>query len=223
MHLLRCIATNDIRPNHTMKRLIVPLLLFVCCLAAPAQNIVLDAFVGKAVDHSWKVDSGLNLKATFPVASRLEIGVGAGLHFNKGIWRKVTSSKGETKWDHDNEFAVPVFGELKYTLPTIGKHDTFALLDIGYSFVLASYFEKDWIPGGPIDPVFTGFFAEPQVGMDLGANLSLSLVLLLQSCAYRKYHEHFAVSGLNGSGVNFHTDDGLLLAYIPSLHLSWRF
>ena len=61
-----------------------------------------------------------------------------------------------------------------------GKEKLYANLDAGYAIGALALFDWGWIPGGRTEPIYNGFFVEPQVGWRVGRRSALALGLLIQ-------------------------------------------
>ena len=161
-----------------MKRNLISL--FVMFLA----SITLSAQSG--MTYSWEFVAGVGVGkgpqvsitpefvAQYDFGGGFRIGAGAGTRFARPCLQYITRNGSKSR-DFCNELDIPVFMRLGY-----GKEKLYANLDAGYAIGALALFDWGWIPGGRTEPIYNGFFVEPQVGWRVGRRSALALGLLFQ-------------------------------------------
>ena len=162
----------------SMKRNLISL--FVMFLA----SITLSAQSG--MTYSWEFVAGVGVGkgpqvsitpefvAQYDLGGGFRIGAGVGTRFARPCLQYITRNGSKSR-DFCNELDIPVFLRLGY-----GKEKLYANLDAGYAIGALALFDWGWIPGGRTEPIYNGFFVEPQVGWRVGRRSALALGLLIQ-------------------------------------------
>ena len=161
-----------------MKRNLISL--FVMFLA----SITLSAQSG--MTYSWEFVAGVGVGkgpqvsitpefvAQYDFGGGFRIGAGAGTRFARPCLQYITRNGSHSR-SFCNELDIPVFMRLGY-----GKEKLYANLDAGYAIGALALFDWGWKPGGRTEPIYNGFFVEPQVGWRVGRRSALALGLLIQ-------------------------------------------
>lgn len=165
-------------------------LLVACILAgtiAQGQHYKVSLSAGTALDSRCEFITGADFAMTFDVGKKFRIGGGTGFHYYKPAWSKL----GED-YRYANEFSIPLYAEVRYTLSqsayqsNAGKCTPFLSADLGYNIPVSSKVDSKWdSTGNPdINSSFNSFFIEPQIGISIGSNFFMSLGVCLQHCKW---------------------------------------
>ena len=161
-----------------MKKTILLLVLGVASLSLSAQSrmtysweFVAGVGVGKGPQFSFTPE----FIAQYDLGSGLRIGAGVGTRFARPCLQYITKNGSSPRRTFCNELDIPVFLRLGY-----GKEKLYANLDAGYAIGALALFDWGWKPGGRTEPIYNGFFVEPQVGWRVGRRSALALGLLIQ-------------------------------------------
>ena len=121
-----------------------------------------------------RMSYSLEFVAGVGVGNGFRIGAGVGTRFARPCLQYITRNGSKSR-DFCNELDIPVFLRLGY-----GKEKLYANLDAGYAIGALALFDWGWKPGGRTEPIYNGFFVEPQVGWRVGRRSALALGLLIQ-------------------------------------------
>ena len=161
-----------------MKKTILLLVLGVASLSLSAQSrmtysweFIAGVGVGKGPQFSFTPE----FIAQYDLGSGLRIGAGVGTRFARPCLQYITKNGSSPRRTFCNELDIPVFMRVGY-----GKEKLYANLDAGYAIGALALFDWGWKPGGRTEPIYNGFFVEPQVGWRVGRRSALALGLLIQ-------------------------------------------
>ena len=161
-----------------MKKTVLLLILGLASLSLSAQSrmtysweFVAGVGVGKGPQFSFTPE----FIAQYDLGSGLRIGAGVGTRFARPCLQYITKNGSSPRRTFCNELDIPVFMRVGY-----GKEKLYANLDAGYAIGALALFDWGWKPGGRTEPIYNGFFVEPQVGWRVGRRSALALGLLIQ-------------------------------------------
>jgi hypothetical protein len=161
-----------------MKKTVLLLFWGLASLSLSAQSrmtysweFVAGVGVGKGPQFSFTPE----FIAQYDLGSGLRIGAGVGTRFARPCLQYITKNGSSPRRTFCNELDIPVFMRVGY-----GKEKLYANLDAGYAIGALALFDWGWKPGGRTEPIYNGFFVEPQVGWRVGRRSALALGLLIQ-------------------------------------------
>ena len=161
-----------------MKKTVLLLVLGLASFSLSAQSrmtysweFVAGVGVGKGPQFSFTPE----FIAQYDLGSGLRIGAGVGTRFARPCLQYITKNGSSPRRTFCNELDIPVFMRVGY-----GKEKLYANLDAGYAIGALALFDWGWKPGGRTEPIYNGFFVEPQVGWRVGRRSALALGLLIQ-------------------------------------------
>ena len=161
-----------------MKKTVLLLVLGLASFSLSAQS---------RMTYSWEFVAGVGVGkgpqlsftpefiAQYDLGSGLRIGAGVGTRFARPCLQYITKNGSSPRRTFCNELDIPVFMRVGY-----GKEKLYANLDAGYAIGALALFDWGWKPGGRTEPIYNGFFVEPQVGWRVGRRSALALGLLIQ-------------------------------------------
>ena len=161
-----------------MKKTILLLVLGVASLSLSAQSRMTYSWefvAGVGVGKGPQVSITPEFVAQYDLGGGFKIGAGVGTRFARPCLQYITQNGSSPRRTFCNELDIPVFMRLGY-----GKEKLYANLDAGYAIGALALFDWGWIPGGRTEPIYNGFFVEPQVGWRVGRRSALALGLLIQ-------------------------------------------
>lgn len=161
-----------------MKKTVLLLFWGLASLSLSAQSrmtysweFVAGVGVGKGPQFSFTPE----FIAQYDLGSGLRIGAGVGTRFARPCLQYITKNGSSPRRTFCYELDIPVFMRVGY-----GKEKLYANLDAGYAIGALALFDWGWKPGGRTEPIYNGFFVEPQVGWRVGRRSALALGLLIQ-------------------------------------------
>ena len=160
-----------------MKKTILLLVLGVASLSLSAQSRMTYSWefvAGVGVGKGPQVSITPEFVAQYDLGGGFRIGAGVGTRFARPCLQYITRNGSKSR-AFCNELDIPVFMRLGY-----GKEKLYANLDAGYAIGALALFDWGWSPGGRTEPIYNGFFVEPQVGWRVGRRSALALGLLFQ-------------------------------------------
>ena len=160
-----------------MKKTVLLLFLGLASLSLSAQSRMTYSWefvAGVGVGKGPQVSITPEFVAQYDLGGGFRIGEGAGTRFARPCLQYFTEF-GSHRRSFCNELDIPVFMRLGY-----GKEKLYANLDAGYAIGALALFDWGWKPGGRTEPIYNGFFVEPQVGWRVGRRSALALGLLIQ-------------------------------------------
>ena len=160
-----------------MKKTVLLLVLGLASFSLSAQSGMAYSWefvAGVGVGRGPQVSITPEFVAQYDLGGGFRIGAGAGTRFARPCLQYFTEF-GSHRRSFCNELDIPVFMRLGY-----GKEKLYANLDAGYAIGALALFDWGWIPGGRTEPIYNGFFVEPQVGWRVGRRSALALGLLIQ-------------------------------------------
>ena len=169
-----------------MRRSILVILAMLVTLSATAQKKVvlsIEQEVGAGLAKGPVCFSTTEFVAALPMGEVFSVGVGAGLRF--GLPTHTYSivheagQKDKTRRTPCMELDIPVFLRLGCTFSIV-----IAQVDLGYAPGVLAMTRPGAIPGGKLDPCYSGFFVEPHVGLSLGAHSAVGMGILFQQGKY---------------------------------------
>ena len=161
-----------------MKKTILLLVLGVASLSLSAQSRMTYSWefvAGVGVGKGPQVSITPEFVAQYDLGGGFRIGAGVGTRFARPCLQYITQNGSSPRRTFCNELDIPVFLRLGY-----GKEKLYANLDAGYAIGALALFDWGWKPGGRTEPIYNGFFVEPQVGWRVGRRSALALGLLIQ-------------------------------------------
>ena len=161
-----------------MKKTILLLVLGVASLSLSAQSRMTyswEFIAGVGVGKGPQVSLTPEFVAQYDLGGGFRIGAGVGTRFARPCLQYITQNGSSPRRTFCNELDIPVFLRLGY-----GKEKLYANLDAGYAIGALALFDWGWKPGGRTEPIYNGFFVEPQVGWRVGRRSALALGLLIQ-------------------------------------------
>ena len=167
-----------------MKKTVLLLVLGLASFSLSAQSRMTyswEFIAGVGVGKGPQVSITPEFVAQYDLGGGFRIGAGAGTRFARPCLQYFTEFGSHSR-SFCNELDIPVFMRLGY-----GKEKLYAHLDAGYAIGALALFDWGWIPGGRTEPIYNGFFVEPQVGWRVGRRSALALGLLLQQSAVSDY------------------------------------
>ena len=144
-----------------MKKTVLLLVLGLASFSLSAQSRMsysLEFVAGVGVGKGPQVSFSPEFVAQYDLGGGFRIGAGVGTRFARPCLQYITRNGSKSR-DFCNELDIPVFLRLGY-----GKEKLYANLDAGYAIGALALFDWGWIPGGRTEPIYNGFFVEPQVG-----------------------------------------------------------
>ena len=161
-----------------MKKTILLLVLGVASLSLSAQSRMTyswEFIAGVGVGKGPQVSLTPEFVAQYDLGGGFKIGAGVGTRFVRPCLQYITKNGSSPRRTFCNELDIPVFMRVGY-----GKEKLYANLDAGYAIGALALFDWGWKPGGRTEPIYNGFFVEPQVGWRVGRRSALALGLLIQ-------------------------------------------
>ncbi len=161
-----------------MKKTVLLLVLGVASLSLSAQSRMsysLEFVAGVGVGKGPQAIFTPEFVAQYDLGGGLRIGAGVGTRFARPCLQYITQNGSSPRRTFCNELDIPVFIRVGY-----GKEKLYANLDAGYAIGALALFDWGWKPGGRTEPIYNGFFVEPQVGWRVGRRSALALGLLFQ-------------------------------------------
>ena len=208
----------------------------------PMALTQLDLHLGEGLGQGAGIIAGADLAFLHRFSPSFALGAGFGLDYVKGLDR-ITVTNGTKEADYWGELTLPLFLRGRYTFgrrgmigrsygygrssyygepynPREGTH-IFMQYDLGYRFGIAAYdfsSEGSAISHGNVH----GLFFEPQVGVSVGRNASVSIGIPFQG--YDKCTNVVTASG-SGSEAScsssYSTERRTLVAAVAHLTISW--
>ena len=160
-----------------MKKTVLLLVLGLASFSLSAQSRMTYSWefvAGVGVGKGPQVSITPEFVAQYDFEGGFRIGAGVGTRFARPCLQYITRNGSKSR-SFCNELDIPVFLRLGY-----GKEKLYANLDAGYAIGALALFDWGWIPGGRTEPIYNGFFVEPQVGWRVGRRSALALGLLIQ-------------------------------------------
>ena len=160
-----------------MKKTVLLLVLGLASFSLSAQSGMTYSWefvAGVGVGRGPQVSITPEFVAQYDFGGGFRIGAGVGTRFARPCLQYITRNGSKSR-AFCNELDIPVFMRLGY-----GKEKLYANLDAGYAIGALALFDWGWIPGGRTEPIYNGFFVEPQVGWRVGRRSALALGLLIQ-------------------------------------------
>ena len=160
-----------------MKKTVLLLVLGLASFSLSAQSGMAYSWefvAGVGVGRGPQVSITPEFVAQYDLGGGFRIGAGVGTRFARPCLQYITRNGSKSR-SFCNELDIPVFLRLGY-----GKEKLYANLDAGYAIGALALFDWGWIPGGRTEPIYNGFFVEPQVGWRVGRRSALALGLLIQ-------------------------------------------
>ena len=160
-----------------MKKTVLLLVLGLASFSLSAQSRMTYSWefvAGVGVGRGPQVSITPEFVAQYDLGGGFRIGAGVGTRFARPCLQYITRNGSKSR-DFCNELDIPVFMRLGY-----GKEKLYANLDAGYAIGALALFDWGWCPGGRTEPIYNGFFVEPQVGWRVGRRSALALGLLIQ-------------------------------------------
>ena len=160
-----------------MKKTVLLLILGLASFSLSAQSGMTYSWefvAGVGVGKGPQVSITPEFVAQYDFGGGFRIGAGVGTRFARPCLQYITRNGSKSR-SFCNELDIPVFLRLGY-----GKEKLYANLDAGYAIGALALFDWGWIPGGRTEPIYNGFFVEPQVGWRVGRRSALALGLLFQ-------------------------------------------
>lgn len=161
-----------------MKKTVLLLFLGLASLSLSAQSRMTYSWefvAGVGVGKGPQVSITPEFVAQYDLGGGFKIGAGVGTRFARPCLQYITQNGSSPRRTFCNELDIPVFMRLGY-----GKEKLYANLDAGYAIGALALFDWGWKPGGRTEPIYNGFFVEPQVGWRVGRRSALALGLLIQ-------------------------------------------
>ena len=160
-----------------MKKTVLLLVLGLASFSLSAQSRMTyswEFIAGVGVGKGPQVSLTPEFVAQYGFDGGFRIGAGAGTRFARPCLQYFTEFGSHSR-SFCNELDIPVFLRLGY-----GKEKLYANLDAGYAIGALALFFFVLKPGGRTEPIYNGFFVEPQVGWRVGRRSALALGLLFQ-------------------------------------------
>ena len=161
-----------------MKKTVLLLVLGLASFSLSAQSRMTYSWefvAGVGVGKGPQVSITPEFVAQYDLGGGFKIGAGVGTRFARPCLQYITQNGSSPRRTFCNELDIPVFMRLGY-----GKEKLYANLDAGYAIGALALFDWGWKPGGRTEPIYNGFFVEPQVGWRVGRRSALALGLLIQ-------------------------------------------
>ena len=168
-----------------MKKTVLLLFLGLASLSLSAQSRMTYSWefvAGVGVGKGPQVSITPEFVAQYDLGGGFKIGAGVGTRFARPCLQYITQNGSSPRRTFCNELDIPVFMRLGY-----GKEKLYANLDAGYAIGALALFDWGWKPGGRTEPIYNGFFVEPQVGWRVGRRSALALGLL-RSQYFKRFH-----------------------------------
>ena len=161
-----------------MKKTVLLLFLGLASLSLSAQSRMTYSWefvAGVGVGKGPQVSITPEFVAQYDLGGGFKIGAGVGTRFARPCLQYITQNGSSPRRTFCNELDIPVFFFFFY-----GKEKLYAYLYVGYAIGALALFDWGWKPGGRTEPIYNGFFVEPQVGWRVGRRSALALGLLIQ-------------------------------------------
>lgn len=165
-----------------MKKISVLLFLCLVTISLQAQNrfsYSVEVAAGAGFVRGPRVTVMPQFVAQYDLGSGFRIGARAGIRYAQPCLQYITVNGEYNHTTYVHEFGIPLFLRLGY-----GKEKLFANVDAGYAICALPFYGagREGFTG-KIEPNYSGFFIEPQIGWKVGRKGALALGVLLQQSA----------------------------------------
>ena len=198
-----------------MKRIKIILVCFLLCLAGLSLQAQ-DRWI-----YSAELTAGVGIKqgplffvtpqftAQYPLGGGFTAGAGVGFRIGRPCYQ-YTVSNGSGSRSFRTELDIPLYLRFGY-----GKEHFFAHLDAGYAVGIFTRYSGNEVGGSnKKDPIYSGFFFEPQLGWKFGRRSALALGFLLQRSQFiDSWEERDGASIIQGSQRQKQFTPALTLRY----------
>ena len=168
-----------------MKKVLLLLALCFAVFPLSSQNRFsynLEIAAGAGIGRGPQFILAPEFVVLYDLGAGLRAGVGTGLRIARPCFQYVIEKGAFPERNFGNELDIPLFLRLGY-----GQDRFFANLDTGYAIGTLFFLGPGWAGDGKMDPVFNGFFLEPQAGWKIGRRNALALGVLLQQSFVEDY------------------------------------